>query len=166
MNQQEKKYAYQSSWTGIILGLLLFGATAILFLTKAVYNKKGVVINRVIELSEMGATIFYWILFTASLLFVIASIIGIYFKLHQTEFLVLNEESILIPPVGLKRQKTNIKYGDIISLNETKVSNNIILTIKYNGGKRAILSNLLESKSEYQNIKSYIIHKTGSPAIS
>jgi hypothetical protein len=136
----------------------MFGATSVLFFFKATHNDRGLIINNSIELSQNNATIFFWTLFFFSTLFVVAGGIGAYFKLKKKEYLILKSDSVSIPPVGLRRVKTEIQFSDIHSINETKVNRNSILTLRYDRGKKGIASNLLQ-KSDYEEIKNIIIHK-------
>ncbi|WP_027394569.1 hypothetical protein [Aquimarina latercula] len=159
MDEFEKKYPYQGKWFLIILGIILFGGAAVLFFIKAIDNEKGLIINKLIKLSETEAAIFHWIFFTISLLFVIAASTGAYLKLKKKEFLVLKTDSIIIPPVGFKRVRTEIKFSNVISIDEMEVNRNLFLTIVFEGGKRTVTSNLLEKKSDYQYIKTYISNK-------
>lgn len=159
MIQSEKKYEYGSKWITIVLVILMFGATSVLFFFKAIHNDRGLILNNIVELSENGATIFFWIFFVFSLLFVFAGIIGAYYKLKKKEYLILKSDSVIIPPIGLRRTKTEIRFSDILLIHETQVNKNSILTLKFNGGKRGIASNLLLNKSDYNDIKIIITKK-------
>lgn len=160
MNNAIKKYKYQGKWWSIILGLVMFGGTMVLFYNKAMYNDRGLILNGIIELSENGATIFYGVLFVFSLLFVLGAIYGIYFKLKKPVYLTLDDKKIVLPPVGIQRQTRTILYADIISLEETKVSGQHILTIYTQQGKKgAVLRSMLPKKADYEEVKAFLNQK-------
>ena len=57
----EREYEYKPSWLIILLCGGMFALAAGFFGVRANSNDRGLIINRVIELSENGATIFYWV---------------------------------------------------------------------------------------------------------
>jgi len=70
----EREYEYKPSWLIILLCGGMFVLAAVFFGVRANSNDRGLIINRVVELSENSATIFYRIFCFLSLCFVAITI--------------------------------------------------------------------------------------------
>jgi len=154
-----KEYEYSSSWFILFIGCIMFGGCTVLFYFKARYNFKGLLINNIFELSVNNASLFYWVFFVLSLLMTLISILGIYFKVKEKKYLIINEFKIVIPPVGFQKKITEISFAKLSGINETKVNGNYILTLYFENQQKNIVSSLLSSKNEYKEIKRLIISK-------
>ena len=75
MNQLIKEYDYRVKLTTAIWPILLFGAAAWFFIHEAVTNDRGLIINGLIHLGITGATVFYWVMASFSMGFVLLGLI-------------------------------------------------------------------------------------------
>ncbi|WP_299259311.1 hypothetical protein [uncultured Aquimarina sp.] len=141
---EERKYKYSSNWRVMVLSLLMFGGSSLLFYSKAVNN---------------DANVFYRMLFLSSIIIGIMILFGIYFRIKKTNYLIIDDFKIIIPLLGFRREFTTIPFVSIFEINETQVNNGHVLTLYFENGKRNIVSNLLSNKNEYLEIKKLILTK-------
>jgi len=158
MMLEEKIYKYSGKWITFFLGALIFGSSLFFFYYKALYNKKGLIINNIIELNISEAKIFYWILFTLSFLMTLGVFYGIYSKIKRNNYLIIDNDKIIIPTVGFQK-KAIIVFRKISKVNETKINGNTIFTIYFENKKRSIVSSLFSKKKEYLEVKDLIMKK-------
>jgi len=156
---EERKYKYSANGLMIFLGLLMFGGCSLLFYYKAINNDSALIINNIIQLDINKANIFYWLMFTLSILMTLMFLAGIYFKIKETNYLIIDNSKIIIPPIGFRRKFTEIPFTKISELDETKVNGNHILTLYFEDEKRDIASSLLKNKKKYLEIKKLIVEK-------
>ncbi len=160
MEKTTLTYKYEGKTWLLLLSGLFFAAAAAFFYYLAVSNDKGLIINNIISLSENGAAIFYWVLFALSMGFVLIMFVGLYFKIKNApNHLVIDEEKIIIPPIGLRRKTTEIAFSDIESLRETKISGNDMLMIYFNGKETSIHKSLMPNKQAFEEAKAFIIQQ-------
>ena len=157
--EKTRRYPYSAKWKTIIPGFLLFGLACVLFSYKGMYADRGLIISHIIELSVRGARIFYWVLFGLSFLFVAVSLAGAYYKLTEDPTLELDDEKIVIPPTVFVRISRQIYISEITSVTEEIVKKTKILSIRYGEKRSTITSALLDTQSEYDEIRNFLFHK-------
>ena len=159
MAMNEREYEYKPKWWVIVLGIAMFGPAAILFGTKAAYNDRGLIINRVIELWPLGATIFYSVLAAASLGFVAICMFLLYLRLAYQHRIVIGPTGLVVPATRWSAHERVIAYRDIQGLSITTVSGERFLYIEHPDGRHTIVASMLPSKDDFEDICAFLAAK-------
>lgn len=148
----ERQYDYRPKWTLIILCGMFFGACALVFVTKANGNDRGLKINGIVELSAAGATVVYWVLAAGSMSFVILAVFLAIVRITVHQQIVLTETSITIPRSRWSSEVITVPFGAIVEMSASRVSGQRLLKIAYNGGKFTLNASLLPRKGDFDDI--------------
>ena len=148
----EHEYEYKPSWLIILLCGGMFGLAAGFFGVRANSNDRRLIINRVIELSENGATIFYWVFCFLSLCFVAITIALIVHRLKFRQRVAFTQTGIIVPVSRWSAGENLIEYKNISALSESRVSGQTFLYLFHSGGKYIINRSMLPSKQIYREI--------------
>lgn len=143
----EREYEYKPKWWIILLCGAMFGFATVFFAQEALSNDRGLTINGIIELSENGATIFYWVFSFFSLCFVLAAIAIAVHRLKFQQRIAFTGEEIIVPASRWSAAEKSIKYADIASLSVFKFNGQKSLNIIHSDGKSSISSSMLPRKS-------------------
>lgn len=157
----ESEYEYKPSWLAILLCGGMFGGAAAFFAYQADSNDRGLIINRVIELSENGATNFYWVLCFLSLCFVAAMMAMIFQRLKFRQRIAFTAEGIIVPVSRWSAGEKFIEYKNITALSETEISGQNFLNIFHSDGKDVINRIMLPSKEIYREIIGLLEQRIG-----
>ena len=142
MENPERKFKYGAKWSLLIIGFVAFCAAVSLFCYKAIHD-----------------TAFFWIPFALSVLMLFVFILGGYFKAQKTVYLILNDKGITIPPIGFQKETSSFLFDDILSVEETMINRNYVLTIYSKDNERAISKILLPKKTDYEEVKRILFDK-------
>lgn len=138
--EKEITFVYKPKWKSLALAIVFFTVCAIALFHKASNNDRGLIIEEIITLSVSSATIFYYVLSAFAVLGVVFGVIGIVTS-RKIKYLIFTETEIRIPPVGIQKKESIIPIKEIISLNETNISGQVMLYVKTK--KRKLLFNVL-----------------------
>ncbi|WP_158681376.1 hypothetical protein [Pseudoalteromonas sp. T1lg88] len=155
----EIRYPYKPKLFVAILCILFFGIFSYFTGQVASENDRGLILNRVIEFSATGASIFYWAI---TGLFGVLSILGavLLFKgVTSKNELVLTDEYIQAPKSGISNKIVTVKYENIENITEQKVQKNLFLNIFHDGGKLTLVSSVLPKKEDFEYVKSHIVSR-------
>ncbi len=142
------KFEYSVKTWMIILGVLVFSSASYFFAHLAINNDRGLLINGIIHLNSIGASVLYASVGAISALYVPLGILSAYRLIYNKKpKLSLYENHIFIPPIGLTPERT-IPYHSILAFFETRMYGHRILEIQVNEGKVARISGTHLSKSE------------------
>jgi len=148
----EREYEYKPSWLIILLCGGMFGLAAVFFAARANSNDRGLIINHVVELSENGATIFYWVFCFLSFCFVAITIALIFHRLKFRQRIALTATGIIVPVSRWSADEKLIEYKNISALSESNVSGQTFLYLFHLDGKYIINRSMLPSKKLYREI--------------
>ena len=148
----EREYEYKPSWLIILLCGGMFGLAAVFFGVRANSNDRGLIINHVIELSENGATIFYWVFCFLSLGFVTITIALTFHRLKFRQRIAFTPTGIIVPASRWSADEKLIEYKNILALSEANVSGQTFLNLFHSDGKYIINRSILPSKKVYREI--------------
>ncbi len=148
----DRQYDYRPKWTIIVFCALFFGACALVLGSKADGNDRGLIINGIIELSTENATIFYWVLATLSIGFVVAAGFLAVVRLTVHQRIGLVETSITIPRSRWSSDEVVVPFGEIVELSASEVSGQRFLKITYKGGKFTLTASMLPKKEDFDEI--------------
>lgn len=151
------KYPYKMSWKNAVLAIVLFGAAFAVLTNLAMGNTQGLVINGIITLDPAGATIFFWSLAIASLIFVLMAVAGCIMSWTRPRFVEMTEEQILLPGNPFQGKVFPISYSDIIDLEEAVVSHQKLLYLHTHEKKHSLAAAMLPNKEAYEMIKSQLV---------
>ena len=147
----EISYQYKPRLKTGILALLFFGLCSFALYHKAQTNDVGLIINGIIELSQNGATIFYYSLFGGAITFVILGVLIIFNNLTSKREIKLTETCLVRPKNGFSSQTHSIPYSEIASIEEQLVYNQTFLKINHKSGKNSIPQSMFKNKETFKN---------------
>lgn len=148
----EIRIPYKPKVSMMIFVILFFGGCTLVLGYTALSNDRGFLLNRIIELSEGGATVFYWCLTAVSGIFVLLGIHGVWSATTSKKEIVLTATSISSPKNGFSRKVVTVNYADISDLSIQTVQKQKFLNIVHPGGKLSIPQNMLPSKQQFEEL--------------
>jgi hypothetical protein len=157
----EREYPYRPSWTVIVFVGGFFALCALVLGGRASDNRRGVIINGIIELGPDGATRFYYVLCAASVGFVVVSIVMAYHRLAFQQRLVFGTAAMTVPLSRWSRATKQIAYRDIQGMSITAVSGQTFLYVHHVGGKYTIVASMLPSQEAFEEVRALLAAKIG-----
>ena len=143
-----REFPYRAKWTMLVLGICLFGATAAVFWIKAANNTRGVIVNGLIELGPLGATVFYWVLTAVGLLFTAIFLLLVGVRLASVCPLVVTDDGVYVPRRPLLRRYDFAAFPRITALSEQTIQRQRYLYIYHDGGKCSVMASMLPAKGD------------------
>ncbi len=142
------KFGYSARLWMIIPGLLMFSCASYVFTHLAINNDRGLLINGIIHLNSIGASVLYASIGAISALYVPLGVLSAYRLIYnKNPKLSFYENHIFIPQIGLTPER-KILYHSILAFYEIEMYGHRILEIQVNEGKVARISGTHLSKSE------------------
>jgi len=148
----EVRIPYTPNRLIFISAILFFGLCAGGMGYVAFTNEQGLILNRIFEFSVEGASIFYWVVSSTSLIFVLAGILVLAKSFTAEREIVISEEHITSPKSGFSKKSIVVKYKDIISITIQTVQKTKIINIVHKGGKLSIPNTMLPNKQAYESL--------------
>jgi len=151
--EEIRSFSYRPNPVVFALSTIGFGACLAVFIWKATTNDRGLILNGIIEFSEMGATTFYWVLAFVSFLFVaillVSLLIGLFGKPKELKF---TENYVIVPGGAIfNRQEKHVLYSDISNASEMDASGTMTVTLLTKSGKKVSFNNrMFKSKAEFE----------------
>lgn len=155
----EREYEYKPKWWIILLCGAMFGVATVFFTQDALSNDRGLIINGLIELSENGATIFYWVFAFFSFCFVLGAIALVVHRVKFHQRIAFTHAEIIVPASQWSTAEKGIKYADISSLSITNVSGRKYLNINHSGGKSVINAMMLGASKNFDEVVDLLTKK-------
>ena len=156
-------FSYRGRRSSLIWAIVFFGAAALLFASMAVQNRAGAEINGFIKLSPTGATIFYWVMFACSMVFVGGSIAILFSRRIREAKLEISPAGVKAPYGFLQRRSFDLKFADLEGITETTVNGQRFLYL-YSGGERyPINAIMLPSANDYEQVKALVSERVTDP---
>jgi hypothetical protein len=152
MRNIECEYAYKPRWTLIVFCGVFFGLVAVILGAKAHGNNRGILLNRVIELSPSGATTFYWVLCSCSVGFVTIAAFLAYHRLTFRQRIAFGATALLVPASRWSSAEQQIGYRNIQTLSKAQVSGHRFLHVTHSGGTYVIAASMLPSKAAFEEV--------------
>jgi len=146
------EYPYKPKPITAIGVIVFFGICAAFIGNQAHTNDRGLILNKIIEFSENGATTFYWVLTALCITFVVAGIFMLIKSISATRFVSLTQDSIISPKPGFSKKNIIIPYADIESLSLQKVQNQVFLMVHFSGKKISIPKSLLPDENAFNEL--------------
>lgn len=147
----DPEYEYKPPWSGILLGMLVFGVFSVIGVFAARSNQ-GVIINGIIRLSPQGAALFWWVLTAVSLGFVLVAALMACHRVMRSQRVVLAPTAIIVPRSRWSREEIAIPYARIACVVQSQAGKYKFLTILYSEGKVKISASMLPTKMAYATI--------------
>jgi hypothetical protein len=155
----EREYPYRPRWTVIVFTGVFFGACALVLGERAVDNRRGLIINGIIELGPDGATGFYYVLSALSVGFVIVSAFLAYHRLTFQQRLVFGTAAMTVPVSRWSRATQQIAYRDIQRMSGAVISGQTFLYVDHVGGRFTIVASMLPSQAEFEEVRALLAAK-------
>lgn len=153
---------YNPKWRMIALVILFFGVCSVFMALEAMDNKTGLIINGVIKLDTVGATIFYWVISALAAGFVLLGFLLMGLRILRHQILELGTESLLLPSGFMQRKLSTITYEDIEKVSEVEVSGQRFLYVNAKGIRYTITASLFPDKKIYEEVKNFLVSHLGN----
>lgn len=152
MNVIERKFEYKSHFVLITVCALFFGLGTFLLAAKAFTNDRGVIINGPLrmDLGPAGATVFYWILCSFSVLLCVAIL-----AFHRVIFgqrITFGPAALTVPVSRWTTKEKQIAYEDIDELSTRQMGGWWVLNIHHKGGKFTIAASMLSTRPAFDEL--------------
>jgi hypothetical protein len=157
----EREYPYRPRWTVIVFSGGFFGFAALVLGYRASNNRRGVIINGIIELGPDGATSFYYVLCALSVGFVIISVFLAFHRLVFKQRLVFGTTTMTVPASRWSSATRQIAYRDIRRLSGMVVSGQTFLYVDHAGGRHTIVASMLPSQEAFEEVRALLTAKMG-----
>lgn len=145
-------YPYQGNRRVFMLCIVGFSIAGLILGRVAIANKQGLIVNRLFELSVMGATAFYWALTIAAGLFVVVGCAGLAINLILKRSVELDKSAISAPKNGISKQVIQLDYADIQGLDINIIQKQRFLTIYHMDGRLCIPEFMLPDKNSFEDL--------------
>lgn len=160
MSNEVKIYPYKPKiWLGPVT-IIFFGWCAHFHLQRAKSNRRGLIINHLIEISPQDAASLYWVLFYVSLLFVLAGVAVLIFSVTNKRCVALNSTGLVAPKGGLLSSYVEIPYGEIRYVGTQKSRSELLLVVTHTAGELSLLKSLFPSETAFEELCSILRHRT------
>jgi hypothetical protein len=151
---------YRPRVLGMLLAVAFFGGCAAVGIHAARTNDSGLIINGVLELSERGATIFWYGLAAASLAFVAAGCAGVWAGLFGSERLIVTESELIVPKtLSFGRPPDRVALREIRELSRQEVQRQRFLIVTHSAGRLTIGRNLLPDDATFERIEQLLVER-------
>jgi hypothetical protein len=149
-----KRYLYRAKAWIALLGWLLFGGGAVMFIYKALNNEVGLIIDGIIELSPSNATIFYWTFAVFSSVFTFFMLILLYdFLFGEKKYIIVYEDRISLPAGFRQKKVKEFYYNEIVDMTEINMGRQKFFEIKTTNDKANFGLSLMPNKAAYEELK-------------
>jgi hypothetical protein len=151
------EYPYKPKPWVMLAVALLFAVIGIFFAMEALTNERGLVLQRLIHLSPRGATVFYWCLTAACLVFTLAGLAGFASGVLSKRTLRLTGTDISAPRYGWSRAQTVVRLAEITAIGVESIHNQRFLNIDHRGGRLSVCASFLPSKAAFEELHHAIV---------
>jgi len=155
----EIRYPYKPKKITSIFAIAMFALGAFVFFHLANTNDRGVIINHILKLSVEHATIFYWVLFTVCVLFVVVGTISLVISLTKNRDIILTEDSISSPKHSWSSKIITVHYTDITDTKIRTINKQVLLYIVHRRGKLVIPQSMLPNKNSFNEMTQFLAAK-------
>jgi hypothetical protein len=146
------RYPYRPKTGLMALVVLFFGACAWGLSLAARDNDRGVVINHMLTLDPGAASVFYWALAAASVLFVLAGLYGIVQSLRAPGEVAVDAAGITLPAGRYRRGVVTIPFASITDLGIQQVQSQKFLIIKHAGGRHSVARSMMPGRAAFEEL--------------
>lgn len=142
------RYTYRASAWKLALAALFFAGCAVIMAKAAIGNDRGLVINGIIHLDPGSATVFYWVIFAISLLFVAGGMLGVVRALGPAQEVTLDRVALSAPRTGLRSELVRVPVASITGVETMRMRSQEFLIVRHREGKLTISGGMLPHKQD------------------
>ncbi len=154
-----KQYKYQIVSGKLLPILIPLSLVGCYFIFKALNNRKGLIINNMIELSPNTATYFWWFWALFTMTFVLLGLSGLLKSFISPNFVTLDNNQITAPKSPLSSKLVSIKYSDITECKIQEISGVRSVTIHSPCEKLNLAAPNFEHKTDFDEIVAILFQK-------
>lgn len=158
----EIRIPYKPNKVIFTLVIVLFGACAGFTGNVAITNDRGLTLNRIIEFSPLGASIFYWVIAIAALVFVLLGFFALAKSIFSKREIVITNDSIRSPKSGFSKQDVTVHLSDITGIHIQTIQKTRILNIEHSAGTLSIPNSMLPNKALFEELISQLEAKVNT----
>jgi hypothetical protein len=140
----------------LLLGVVFFGSGALFMHMMAVSNRRGLVINGVIELGVEGARTFYWCLAGLAAGFVLLIVAFFLPQIWIDRQIILDDDGMTLPGWGFSRSHYRVPWSEIESISRWSHGKITYLKIRHAGRTFGINSAWLPCAGDITTIEQFI----------
>lgn len=155
----EVKFPYKPNLVIFILSSVIMVSIAAGLVYIAKTNEQGLILNRIIEFSAEGATLFYWCLAVASTALALFSVLALMSILITKKEIILSSHSISAPKSGISKKIITINFRDVTDVNIQSVQKQKFLNIVHQNGKLTIPQSMLPNKKLFEELTELVVSR-------
>ena len=145
-------YPYKPKPLTMLLSAAFFVVCGLVLANSALTNDRGLTLNGVIRMGEVGATVFYWALTVFSFAFVGFALYALLKGSRADKQVILTPTSVSAPQSNISSRVIELAYSDIYELDIQKISGQQLLNLHYPGGKLSIPRSMLPNKKAFEEL--------------
>lgn len=147
-----REYEYKPRWSVILLGILFFGALAVVSAALA-HWKQGIVRFDITILSPEAAEVFWWCWVAVNLGFILYCVLLAVLRLIRTQRIVLTPTAVILPKSRWSSAEITIPYLVITDLSFSQANGQRLLRIRHAGGTVTISSWFLHTNEHFDQVR-------------
>jgi hypothetical protein len=152
-------FPYRPNPWKMLLACVFFAGCALVMGSEAIFDDRGLIIDRVIRLGPSEARTFNWCVAAISAAFVPFGIFAFCAGLWSGHQLSMSQTELSVPSFLFSQKPTIVKLADIQRVNLRVIKKRRFLNILYSGGKLTISESLLPSPAAFEELFSAIAHR-------
>jgi len=152
-------YPYKPKVIKTIVISIFLGALAAFMGYTAITNDQGLILNGVIRMGPMGASIFFWVLTLIMVFGLAAATLGLIKGRNSEKQIVLTDTTISAPKSALNDQVVTVSYDDILNLTTQNVNGQHFVNIHHPGGKLVIPHAMLPNKATFDELVEILVNR-------
>lgn len=153
----EVKFPYKPNLIVFILSSFVMSSIAVGVGYIAKTNEQGLILNRIIEFSRDGATIFYWGLSVACGVLAIFGVMAVVGSLTSKKEIIISNNIISAPKSGISKKIITINLGEVTDVNIQSVQKQKFLNIVHPNQKLTIPQSMLPSKKIFEELTELVV---------
>ena len=158
----EIRIPYKPNKILFVLVVAFFGFCAAYIGNIAATNDRGLILNRIIEFSSQGATIFYWVMSILTLALAVVGIFALAISVFSNREIVITNSLITCPKGAISKKQTTVNFSDITGIYIQTIQKTRILNIEHIGGKLSIPNSMLPNNACFEQLISTLNARANS----
>ena len=157
MSDSPLEYPYKAKAGLMLACIAFFGACAATMAHAALTNDRGLIVNGIFRFGTEGATVFYWCVVGASLMFVLMGVLGLVPGLKNPGSIRLTSTELSAPKNGFTRKATRIPLREIVDVGVQEIQKQRFLTVHHRAGKLSVAQSMLPNSEAFEKLHAALV---------
>ena len=146
------EYPYRPNLWKALAGIAFFGVCAASMGYAATTNDRGLILDGVFTFSPAGATVFYWCIAVAAVLFVLLAVYTLVASSANPGVVRLTATELSMPSRGFVGKPTSVALSDLLQISVQTVSKQRLLIVAHRAGKLSVAQSMLPSAEAFEKL--------------